>query len=181
MVRIFAAILLPPEVELHLDEHIDGVRTARPELRWVAPARWHVTLEFMGECGPHEVARQTDRWTRRARRSAPMRLRLTGAGAFPRTWSARVLWTGLGGDVEEWRRLAAHGQPPHVTLARTRDRSDLTGLVDELASYDGPEWEVTEIALVESRLPGKPGSNGKAAGRGPRYLPLEHIPLGRPT
>jgi 2'-5' RNA ligase len=178
-VRIFAAVLLPPEVEAHLDEYVDGVRTARPELRWVASSRWHVTLEFMGECGPHEVARQTARWERRARRSAPMELRLAGAGAFPRAWAARVLWTGLGGDLEAWQRLAAHGQDAHVTLARTRERTDLTGLVDELAAYEGPTWRVTQIALVESRLPGKAsGSASKSANRGPRYLPLEHIPLG---
>jgi 2'-5' RNA ligase len=178
-VRIFAAVLLPPEVEGHLDEHIDAVRTARPELRWVPPSRWHVTLEFMGECGPHEVARQTEQWARRARRAAPMHLQLTGAGAFPRVWAARVLWTGLGGDVEAWQRLAAHRQDPHVTLARTRERADLTGLVEELAGYEGPVWHVTDLALVESRLPGKAsGSSSRSANRGPRYVPLERIPLG---
>lgn len=66
-----------------------------------------------------------------------------------------------------------------MTLARTRARTDLTGVVDELAGYDGPEWEITEIALVESRLPGKAaGTASKSANRGPRYLPLEHFPLG---
>ncbi len=174
MVRIFAALLLPAEVEAHLDERIDGVRTAHPELRWVRPSGWHLTLEFMGECGPHEVVRQTERWGRRAARSAPMRLGLAAAGAFPRGWNARVLWTGLAGEVEAWRRLAAYGQQPHLTLARTRERTDLTGLVDELASYQGPTWEATELVVVESRLPGKASS-----GRGPRYLPLERLPLGR--
>ena len=175
MARIFAAILLPAEVEAHLDEHIDAVRGARPELRWVAPSRWHVTLEFLGECGPREVARQVERWGRRAARVAPLELRLVGAGAYPKAWQAKVLWTGLDGDVAQWRKLAGYQQEPHLTLARTRERTDLTGVVEELASYEGPSWLTTEVALVESRLPGK--GQGKTSGRGPRYQPLEYFPL----
>ncbi|MBA3991083.1 MAG: RNA 2',3'-cyclic phosphodiesterase, partial [Propionibacteriales bacterium] len=68
-------------MEQHLDEWVDGLRTARPELRWVPPSRWHVTLEFLGDCGPHERDRQLQRWERRARRSTPLHLGLANAGA----------------------------------------------------------------------------------------------------
>ena len=139
-------------------------------------ARWHLTCEFLGECGPHEVDRQLARWERRATRSRPLTLRLEGAGTFPtKAWMARVLWIGLGGDVEDWRQLAAYGQDPHLTVARTRERQDLTGLVDELASYRGPEWLAAEVAVVQSFLnPGK----GKHKGKGPRYEALATFPLG---
>ena len=171
MTRLFAALTIPPEVEAHLDEAIDGVRTAHPELRWVPSSRWHLTCEFLGDCGRHEVERQLGRWERRARRSSPLELRLAGAGAFPRTWMARVFWIGLGGDVDGWKKLAAHGQDPHLTLARTRDRADLTGLVDELGRYQGPAWTATELVLMESHLRPK-------GQRGPRYEPLARFPLG---
>jgi len=170
--RLFVAIPLPPEVEQHLDEHIDGVRTAHPHLRWVRPSRWHVTLEFLGDCGPREVDRQLQRWERRARRSHPLALRLEGAGTFPKAWMARVLWVGLGGDVDDWRKLAAYEQDPHITVARTRQRADLTNLVDELSSYRGPEWTAAQLAVIESHLRG-------SGDRGPRYTPLERFPLGR--
>lgn len=166
------AAFLPSEVEQHLVEHIDGLRTAHPELRWVASSRWHLTFEFLGSCGPHEQERQRLRWARRAARCEPFDVALAAAGAFPHSWNARVLWIGLGGDTEGFGRLAAFGQAAHLTLARTREVSDVTGLVDELGSYVGPTWTVSEIALVESHL--------RAAGdRGPRYEPLEHIQLGR--
>ena len=171
MARIFTALLLPPEVEAHLNEHIDGTRIAHPFMRWVKPARWHVTLEFLGECGPREVDRQMQRWMRRARRSAPMQLRISGAGTFPQPWMARVLWVGLTGDVEVWRKLAAFDQQPHITVARTRERRDLTSLANELSSYSGPVWKAEHVALVESYLRG-------ADDRGPRYQPLEYFPLG---
>lgn len=171
MARLFAAMLLPRHVEAHLDEFVDAARSARPDLRWVPPARWHITLEFIGDCGPHEADRQLNRWARRAARSGPMQLRFHGAGTFPRAWMARVLWMGLGGDLPAWRKLAGYQQDAHMTLARTRERTDLTGLADELSAYDGPSWTVTEIALVESHLR---GSND----RGPRYEPLELFTLG---
>jgi RNA 2',3'-cyclic 3'-phosphodiesterase len=159
-------------VEAHLDEAVDGVRTAHPELRWVRSSRWHVTCEFLGECGPHEVERQLGRWGRRARRSRPLTLHLSGAGTYPsKTWMARVMWVGLGGDVEDWRRLAAYGQEPHVTLARTRARQDLTGLVDELSRYAGPAWVAEEVVVMQSFL-------RSAKDKGPRYDALATFPLG---
>lgn len=100
-----------------------------------------------------------------------MTLRLNGAGAFPKPWMARVVWTGIGGEVEAWRSLASYRQEPHLTLARTRQRLDLTGLVDELASYDGPEWVASEIVLIQSHLRG-------GHDRGPRYEPIDVFPLG---
>lgn len=170
--RLFVAVCLPSAVERHLDEHIDGVRTAHPELRWVKPARWHLTCEFLGRCGPHEQERQVRRWARRARDSRPLQLRLAAAGTYPKKqWMARVLWVGLDGDTDAWTSLAAHGQEPHMTLARARERADMTGLVDELGGYAGPWWTATEITLMESHLRG-------AGDRGPRYEPLETFPLG---
>jgi 2'-5' RNA ligase len=58
-----------------------------------------------------------------------MELHLTGAGTFPHAVIARVLWAGIGGDLDSWRRVAAADQQPHVTVARTRERTDLTGPV----------------------------------------------------
>jgi 2'-5' RNA ligase len=161
--------MLPVEVIAHLDEHLDGLRSARPDLRWQPVEKWHLTLEFLGECGPREVDRQLERWERRARRSGPMTLHLAGAGTFPKTFIARVLWAGIGGDVEAWKRLAAYEQQAHVTLARTRERTDLTGAVLELERYVGPSWTADTMALVESQQHG---------GHGSRYVPLEWFPLG---
>jgi 2'-5' RNA ligase len=134
-------------------------------------SRWHVTLEFLGDCGPHEFERQLTRWTVRARRVDPFRISLAGAGAYPKTWRARVFWAGLDADAASWRKLAHHEQQAHVTLARTRDLADLTGVVDGLSSYRGPTWVADEAALVQSHLRG-------SSDRGPRYEVLERFPLG---
>ena len=166
MSRLFAAVLLPSDVEADLDERVDPLRTDLPELRWVPPSRWHITLEFLGECGPHEAERQRMRWQDKASRAAPFEVRLAGGGAFPHAWMARVLWAGVDVDPTRWRRVAGPDQEPHLTIARARRSSDLTGLVQSLGTYAGPSWAVEEIALVESFA----RSRGE---RGPRYEPWE--------
>lgn len=169
--RLFVAILLPAHVEAHLDDAVDPLRTALPGLRWTRPSNWHLTLEFLGDCGPHEAERQRLRWEERAASSAPMELQIAGSGTFPATTRAKVLWTGLSGDVLSWQKLAGPEQEPHLTLARAREPQDLTGLVDSLSRYAGPVWEATQLALVASHLRGRDE-------RGPRYEPLEYVDLG---
>ena len=171
MSRLFIAIMVPPDVEADLDDRIVGVRTALPGLRWVPAARWHITVEFLGECGPHEVERQRSRWASKAARNSPLEVSLSGAGAFPHAWMARVLWAGVRVDEHSWHRLAGPGQSAHLTVARTREARDLTGLVESLSTYSGPTWRVEHVALVESHL----RSVGE---RGPRYEPLELFALG---
>jgi 2'-5' RNA ligase len=130
----------------------------------------HITLEFLGQCGPHEVDRQLGRWEVRAGRVPPLALRLAGGGAYPKPWRAKVVWTGVDVDAHAWRRLAGFEQEAHVTVARSRAWADVTGLVDSLAGYDGPTWTADEVCLMESHL----RSGGE---RGPRYETLQTFPL----
>jgi len=171
MARLFTAVLVPDDVEAHLSEAIDAVRDARPDLRWVRPSNWHLTLRFLGECGPREADRQRQHWAGRAGAVAPREMSLGGAGAFPHAWMAKVLWVGVRDGVETFRALAGPDQDPHVTLARVRTWTDLTAVVGELGDYASRPWRVTEVALVESHL-------RRRGERGPRYEVLERFSLG---
>jgi 2'-5' RNA ligase len=165
------AVLLPPDVEAHLDDRLDAVRSTLPELRWVPASRWHVTLEFLGACGRHEADRQATRWADRAAAGSPFEAAVAGAGAFPNVGRARVFFAGVVDSSGGLARLSVEGQVPHVTLARTRQPRDLAGAVESLSEYRGPGWHVEQVALMESHLRG-PGE------RGPRYEPLEYFTLG---
>jgi 2'-5' RNA ligase len=158
-------------VEAHLQERVDAARSSLPELRWVPPSRWHVTVEFLGECGRHEADRQSARWAARAGLGSAFDASIAAAGAFPHTWRARVLYAGVADESGGLARLTGDEQVPHLTLARTRQPGDLTGVVESLSEYRGPTWRVEQIALVQSHLRG-PGQ------RGPRYEPLEYFTLG---
>lgn len=171
MARVFIDMAVPFDAEAHLAEHIDGLRDARPDLRWTQPSTWHITLQFIGECGSREVDRQIGRWEERAARVRPMTLAIAGAGAFPSQAMARVLWAGLDGEMDEWRRIAMPDQEPHVTLARVRPAINLAAAVGELSDYRGPDFLVDEIRIMESHI-------RSAGDRGPRHTTIATIPLG---
>jgi len=166
--RLFAGLALPA---VQQDELADALAASDLDaLRPVPPQQRHVTLAFYGEVRADTVAELTQRLDRAARRTPPMRLRLSHLGAFPKPASARVLWAGLDGDVATLRRLAercsaagarcglemeSRAYRPHVTVARAR--KEPLDLRDVVASpVDGSVWEATDFSLVHSVLGPKP-------------------------
>lgn len=169
--RVFAALYPPAEALRHAEMAVAPLRQSVPSLRWVPGERWHVTLAFYGEVADREVPRLQRRLHRAASASAPLRLRLTGAGAFAR----RAVWLGLDGNLDGLRSLAAAVamQPgpyrAHLTVARLRGSADPTAAVDVLSAYDGPQWVAEEVTLVRSHL-----------GPSPTHEPLSRFRLSGP-
>ena len=166
--RLFVAIALPPEAAGELDAVVAPLRPAWPELRWTGVDAWHLTLAFLDEVGEAVTAKLAHRMNNAARRHAPLSLSLGGAGAFPAATRARVLWTGIHGDVKGLAALAAsvaagagragappadgrRGYQPHLTLARCRAPADVGPLVDSLGGFAGTSWVASEIYLIHSR------------------------------
>jgi RNA 2',3'-cyclic 3'-phosphodiesterase len=159
--RLFAAILLPPEVVAHLEAAVDPHRD--DALRWTTSDSWHLTLAFYGQVEETRVADLKSRLTHSAKRYPTLSLTLTGSGQFSR----RALWIGCEGDIAPMRELArsvaAAGRRigasadesrfrAHLTLARARKPTDLRPYVSVLATYRGPSWNVDAVALVRSHL-----------------------------
>lgn len=164
--RLFVAIVLPPEQVQALDELI---AERDPQLRWVPLTQWHLTLVFCGEVGEASVPELSERLARAAARTPRFVVNLAGAGSFPKQASrARVLWVGLGGELSTMTRLAercaaaarrtgieVEDRPyrPHLTLARARrDTVDVRSHLQRLSSYAGEPWRVDAIRLVHSTL-----------------------------
>ena len=152
--RLFVAIRLPEHVVAHVDDALAGARSEHPDLRWVPPERWHLTLAFFGEVAERDVPALREKINRRLVRCASMRLQVAGAGRF----DGRVLWVGIAGDVERLTsiatRIAFDPRPyrPHLTVARTRHPIDLRPVVDRVRTYAGPPWHADRIELIESHL-----------------------------
>ena len=178
--RLFAAVLLPPEVVTHLEA---VVAPSRDEvLRWTAVGSWHLTLAFYGEVDDRRVPDLKARLTRGARRYPALSLALSGAGRF----GQRALWIGCECDVPTVRALArsvaAAGRrvgagteesrrfKAHVTVARAAKPTDLRPYVSRLGDYQGPPWTADAVALVRSHL-------GGAENRQARYETLSSHPL----
>src|ERR1700727_1921314 len=157
LMRLFVAIAPPAAVLDELDALAGPLRAGRQDLRWTNREAWHVTLAFLGQVDEATVAKLLPRLERAARRHGTIALAFAGAGAFPGTGRANVLWSGLSGDRGPLTRLAesvAAGASrvgaappdkgrrfqPHLTLARCRVPVDVTELVAALAGYQGKPW-----------------------------------------
>jgi 2'-5' RNA ligase len=162
--RLFVSLRPSAKAVAHLAAALSDRPTSRPE-------QWHITLAFLGDVDNPEGLYGGLRAA--AARTSPFAVHLAGGGAFTR---ARVVWVGVGGDVEALGglatdvqaacreagiRLDAHRFRPHVTVGRT-GRLDPAVLHD----YSGPPWRVREVELVHSVL-----------GRTARHTVLERFPL----
>ena len=148
--RLFVAVWPPPEV-VRLLASLD--RPHRQGLRWTDERQWHVTLRFLGEADPDEVA-------------AAIRPALAGIGprdAVLGPVTRRVAPSVLVAPVSGLDDLAAALPFPadkpfvgHLTLARTGRRS--SSVPSALAGAPvSAGWRVDEVSLVRSTL-GRGGS-----------------------
>ncbi|MFD0373060.1 RNA 2',3'-cyclic phosphodiesterase [Streptomyces sp. NPDC059071] len=186
--RLFAAVLPPPAQLDELGREVDRLAhlPGADRLRWTSRPGWHFTLAFMGEVDEDLLPDLHARLGRAAHRTAPFPLRLHGGGHFGRA----VLWTGAAGGLDEMRLLAERADAAarragvamdehrryqaHLTVARSRTTDlDLRPFVTALDPFEGSRWQVAELALVRSHLPG-----GGPPGRQPRYETIATWPLG---
>ena len=133
--RIFIGIDLDEQIRNKIARFLEGVSGFAPEARWVRPESLHITLKFIGEQNPEQVAAITERLRRI--QSGPFEIRLGGYGFFPTAKAPRVFWIGIqaGPELSKLARdidsaTAEIGIPreerafsPHLTLARAGGRS----------------------------------------------------------
>ncbi|GAA3131192.1 RNA 2',3'-cyclic phosphodiesterase [Planomonospora alba] len=195
--RLFVALLPPRRARDELARALAPHREGWPQLRWVDPENWHLTLAFLGEVPEEAVPGLELRLARAASRYAPMTLAFAGAGAFPSARRCRVFWAGLRGGGESYGgrpeivRLAdstAAGArregievddrrfKPHLTLARARTRGDVDArpLVEALEPFAGAEWEAETVHLMRSSF-GSPQAGPERGGV--RYETVAEWPL----
>lgn len=99
--RLFVAVVPPPDVRAHLEVALTSVRGAglRADgvraLRWAADDDRHLTLAFYGEVSAGDGEDLAAGLAGIAAARSPFEVRLRGAGVFDR----RIFWIGCGGDV----------------------------------------------------------------------------------
>jgi 2'-5' RNA ligase len=184
--RLFVAVTPSEEAVEDLADYLAPRQEASAGLRWTDPHQWHVTLAFMPSVPERALDPLTERLAEAAARRPPLRMRVSGAGAFPNPYAARVLFAGVTVEAGELGVLAAgarsacsaagaapHGGPfhAHVTLARLGRPTEATRWLRVLEPYSGPAWDARQITLIESHL-------GEGRGRRPRYEELASLPLG---
>lgn len=157
--------------------------------RWVSPQSIHLTLEFLGDVSAGRIE-EIERALGRACASAEaFSISLTSTGCFPNTRRPRVVWVGVGGDMEALTRLQLSVESelghigfsaerrrfhPHLTLARMRrsaraqECAEFGEFISTVRVDESVSMVVREISLMRSDL--RPS--------GAVYTCLAAIPLG---
>jgi len=162
------------DLQARLRPRCGGIRMTRPE-------GIHLTLRFLGDTSPEQVATLRPLLAAAADACPAAEARVAGLGTFPERGSPRVLWLGL--DVpaavydlqlacERAARAAGFEREErpfraHLTLGRWRDRA----LHFDLPPADLGTTRLETLVLFKSDL--RPD--------GAVYTPLARFTLGRPA
>ena len=128
--RIFVGIDLDDAIRTKIARFLDGVRGFAPDARWVRPESLHITLKFIGEQKPEQMAAITERLQIVQGKNTD--IRVAGFGFFPTAKALRVFWIGiqaghelaeLASDIDSALaelQIPHEERPfsPHLTLAR---------------------------------------------------------------
>ncbi len=140
---------------------------AKMDLRWVAPARYHVTLSYLGWVKPEVVPAIRDRVQRAIVGHKPFEMRCRDLGGFPSIDKAQVLWAGIDDGAGSLAALAGSvsaamvelGFPaesrafhPHLTMARCKGAPDLTKLVQSVPAHVFSKSAVESLLLYKSSV-----------------------------
>lgn len=189
--RLFVALDLDAGIRERITEFRNRLRSLAPDVRWVGPETFHITLQFLGETSQFDSIHRA----LQSIHAEPVGLAFRGAGYFPNPKAPRVFWVGIESD-ERLQQLAsavsealkplgfeqdAGRFTPHLTLARSgsgrprpvageRAAPGLQRVRDQLGQVPSPDFGTMtahQFFLYDSHL----------SSAGPRYEKLGHYPL----
>jgi len=188
-IRAFVAIELPDNVKRELGRVINGLRDkSHAPAKWVSANGVHLTLKFLGELPAPRVEEVKGALATACVGIPPVCLEIGSLGAFPGTEQPRVVWVGLGGDLDVLSKLAARidlalaelghareSRPfvPHLTIARVRPeasrpaKSELGAAILAAVPPERLRFNAEAVSLMRSQL--QP--------QGALYTRLSHTPL----
>jgi RNA 2',3'-cyclic 3'-phosphodiesterase len=182
-VRLFFSINPPPDVIHHLSAMQSEVRKVletgfdpQRAVRWVRPSQFHLTVLFLGNMSPAEIASlETVASEVVASLNELPVLTLNSIGSFPAFHRPRVLWVGCRSNEVLYqmqsRFLAAFAQKiplkenqrsyPHITIARFRHLprrfAERMRVLSEKNWFPECIWRVNCVSLMRS-IPGPEGA-----------------------
>lgn len=166
--RLFFGVFLPDPVRDEVARTLERARKWAPSVRWAGQAKWHVTLQFLGELEEDRALLAAQIAREVAPLHAPFAVSLGGFGVFPHPHRPNVLWLGVedGGGLRALAEtlgaalvrqgFALEERPfhAHLTLARVKGRKEageVRQLLEEAARPTTSPFTVDSFALLESR------------------------------
>src|SRR5271166_4795922 len=104
--RLFVALDIDEPIRQRITTFRDEMRRLAPDVRWVGPETFHVTLQFLGETKKLDEIRSA----LKSIHCAPIELAFRGAGFFPSPKVPRVFWVGIEADAHLQELVSATSQ-----------------------------------------------------------------------
>jgi 2'-5' RNA ligase len=191
LMRLFIALDIDEPIRDQITAFRNEMHQLAPDVRWVGPETFHITLQFLGETTRLDEIRIALQQVKSSR----VQLAFRDTGFFPNSKAPRVFWIGIVGD-ENLQSLAAEvaramlplgfksdasSFMPHLTLARSgsgrprpvlgeRPAPGLQQVREKLKTMPPPDFGTMtahEFVLYESHL----------SPVGPRYEKRARFPL----
>ena len=169
-IRTFIALELPPSVISLLEKVQEDLKSMRLRAKWVRPENIHLTLKFLGNINPGDIDKIGGAMIAAVDDFAGLTLVARGVGVFPGIKRPRVIWVGLGGQIQSLftlqrvleDNLAGLGfkkeKNPfkgHLTLGRFRQTvnpNTIRQIMREYANLYSEEFTARRIILFKSDL-----------------------------
>jgi 2'-5' RNA ligase len=169
-IRTFIALELPPAVISLLAKVQEDLKSTRLRAKWVRPENIHLTLKFLGNIDPGDIDKIGGAMLEAVDDFAGIDLVARGVGVFPGIKRPRVIWVGLGGQIQSLftmqrmleDKLADLGfnkeKKPfkgHLTLGRFRQTvksNMIRQIMREYANRYSEEFTARRILLFKSDL-----------------------------
>ncbi len=169
-IRAFIALELPATVISFLDKLQRDLKSLKLRAKWVRPENIHLTLKFLGNIDSGDIDKIGGAMSDAAEDFVPLTLAFKGVGVFPGIKRPRVIWVGLGGQIQLLLALqrklednlavigfAKEKRPfkGHLTLGRFKqavNRDTIRHIIQEYANSENEEFTAGRIILFKSDL-----------------------------
>lgn len=172
--RLFVSLPVPAKVRRTITEFARDldVQMPREAVRWTPFEQIHVTLKFLGKVDSSAVPELEGALKGAVEGIRAFELRIAELGAFPSRKNPRVIWIGLGGDLDALLRLQTQVADavarwcekdesrkfaPHLTIGRVRDPQNrsqkrISAALQRANAPEAEPWRTEQLLLMRSQL-----------------------------
>jgi len=183
-IRTFICFELPDKIKEKIADLQDNLKPYGSGVRWTRPDSIHLTLKFLGDVQEEQITDITSAVEKASEMIPPLKIQVSGCGAFPNLRRPRVFWVGVKEDSGKLLELQSNietaleelGFPkekrnffPHLTFGRVKSRDGIPEMTDFLKDHEFElkPFKAEQVIVMQSQL--RP--------TGAVYTPLQEISL----
>ena len=141
--RLFIAITVPDVVKVEIKRTQDQLRASVSQgaVGWTKPENFHLTLRFLGKVETVSIVAIVDALRAVCEPDAPLQLRVSGVGFFPKARAPRVIWVGVKDSADRLARIqqAVQAASLRFTTEKPEERFNAhitLGRIKQLARHE---------------------------------------------